>query len=234
MTSAAPASVDRDLGRTTWPEVPAGSLVLVPVGSTEQHGPHLPVSTDTVIAVAVADGVAAALPAPVLVTPPIAFAASGEHAGFPGTVSIGAEVLQAVLVETIRSLSLWAARIVLVNGHGGNVPTVSRVVAQMRSEGHAVSWVPCAVPGGDAHAGRTETSLLLHLDPSAVRLDEATAGDVRPIEQLLPQLVAAGVRAVSPSGVLGDPAGATPAEGRELLAAMIAGAVDALGAGAAR
>lgn len=229
-----PAPAGRDLGRTTWPAVPGGSLVLVPLGSTEQHGPHLPVSTDTVIAVAVADGSAAALPAPVLVTPPIAFTASGEHAGFPGTVSIGAEVLEAVLVETIRSLSRWAARIVFVNGHGGNVPTVSRAVTRMRSEGHAVSWVPCAVPGGDAHAGRTETSLLLHLDPSAVRLDEATAGNVRPIGQLLPQLVAGGVRAVSPSGVLGDPAGASAEEGRELLAAMIAGALAALGAGGAR
>lgn len=221
-----------ELGGARWPSIPAGPLVLVPLGSTEQHGPHLPFSTDTIVAVAVAQGLAAALPGPVLITPPIAFGASGEHAGFPGTVSIGAEALAAVLVETIRSLTLWAARTVLVNAHGGNAQTVARVVARMRSEGHAVSWVPCAA-GGDAHAGRTETSLLLHLDPDAVRISEAVAGDPTPIERLLPRLVAGGVRAVSPTGVLGDPTGASAEEGRVLLDAMIAGALDAITAGAA-
>lgn len=203
--------------------------MLVPLGSTEQHGPHLPVSTDTIVAVAVADGLAARLPGPVLVTPPIAFSASGEHAGFPGTVSIGAAVLDAVLVETVRSLTLWAARTVIVNAHGGNVATVTRVVERMRSEGHAVSWVACAAPGGDAHAGRTETSLLLHLDPALVRLADARAGDTTPIERLLPTLMIGGVRSVSPSGVLGDPAGASAAEGRDLLTAMIEAAYATLG-----
>lgn len=218
----------RELAGTTWPAIPTGSTVFVPLGSTEQHGPHLPMSTDTTVAVAVARGLAALLPGHVLVAPPIAFSASGEHAGFPGTVSIGAEVLDAVLVETVRSLSLWAARTVIVNAHGGNVPTVARAVERMRSEGHAVSWVACATPGGDAHAGRTETSLLLHLDPAAVRLADAEAGVTTPIETLLPQLMVGGVRSVSPSGVLGDPTGASAAEGRELLAAMITAARNEL------
>ncbi|MEV6345906.1 mycofactocin biosynthesis peptidyl-dipeptidase MftE [Actinoplanes sp. NPDC051851] len=210
------------LARAVWPEVPSsGALVLVPVGSTEQHGPHLPFTTDTVIARAVADRVAARLPGGALVTPAISFGNSGEHAGFPGTISIGHEVLRLVLIETVRSLALWAGRIVFVNGHGGNVRTLDDAVAMLRDEGHHVSWTPCALPGGDAHAGRTETSVMLHLAPDEVRLAAAAAGDVRPIGELMPLLVEHGVRAVAPNGVLGDPAGASAEEGAALLSTLV-------------
>ncbi|MFE6489761.1 mycofactocin biosynthesis peptidyl-dipeptidase MftE, partial [Streptomyces sp. NPDC057757] len=150
----------RDLARTVWPAVPAGALVLVPVGSTEQHGPHLPLDTDSVIARAVARRAADTLSwgtaGPPLVAPALVYGASGEHAGFPGTVSIGHEALGAVIVEMVRSLSLWAGRVVLVNGHGGNVATLDVAVGRLRDEGHDVAWTDCDVPGGDAHAGRTE------------------------------------------------------------------------------
>ncbi|MFJ3804522.1 mycofactocin biosynthesis peptidyl-dipeptidase MftE [Streptomyces sp. NPDC090088] len=223
-------SVPPVLADSVWPAVPSGALVLVPVGSTEQHGPHLPLDTDTVVARAVARRTADALADALvggphgtpLVAPAVAFGASGEHAGFPGTVSIGHAALHAVLVELTRSLSLWAGRIVFVNGHGGNTATLDRALAQLRAEGHDAAWTACEVPGGDAHAGRTETSLLLHLAPGRVRLDAAVAGDTRPLAALLPELTARGVRAVSPSGVLGDPAGASAAEGRRATAAMVA------------
>ncbi|MFF5289826.1 mycofactocin biosynthesis peptidyl-dipeptidase MftE [Paractinoplanes globisporus] len=209
------------LAHTVWPSVPAsGALVLVPVGSTEQHGPHLPFTTDTVVASAVADRVAALLPAPVVVAPPIAYGNSGEHAGFPGTMSIGHEALRLVLIETVRSLALWAGRIVLVNGHGGNVRTLNDAVSFLVAEGHHVGWVSCAFPG-DAHAGRSETSVMLHLAPQDVRLADAAAGDTRPLAAIMPSLVRDGVRAVAPNGVLGDPAGATAVEGRELLDALV-------------
>ncbi|MEU6201683.1 mycofactocin biosynthesis peptidyl-dipeptidase MftE [Streptomyces sp. NPDC047061] len=213
------------LADAVWPAVPSGALVLVPVGSTEQHGPHLPLDTDTVVARAVARRTADALATgpygPPLVTPALAFGASGEHAGFPGTVSIGHEALRAVVVELARSLSLWASRIVFVNGHGGNTATLDGALALLRTEGHDAVWAGCEAPGGDAHAGRTETSLLLHLEPERVRLDAAVAGDTRPLPVLLPELTARGVRAVSASGVLGDPSGATAEEGRRTLAAMV-------------
>ncbi|MEV6542048.1 mycofactocin biosynthesis peptidyl-dipeptidase MftE [Streptomyces sp. NPDC051665] len=213
-----------ELAHTAWPDVPPDALVLLPIGSTEQHGPHLPLDTDSVIAEAVARRAATALPA-ALVAPTLPYGASGEHAGFPGTVSIGHEALCAVLVESVRSLSLWAGRIVLVNGHGGNTATLDTALRMLRTEGHDVAWTGCAVPGGDAHAGRTETSVMLHLAPEQARLEVAVAGDTRPLAALLPELMAHGVRAVSPSGVLGDPTGASTAEGRRATDAMVSAAV---------
>ncbi|BCY09744.1 mycofactocin biosynthesis peptidyl-dipeptidase MftE [Actinoplanes sp. L3-i22] len=209
-----------ELARAVWTEVPAaGSLVLVPVGSTEQHGPHLPFTTDTVIARAVAERTAADLPG-ALVTPAIAFGNSGEHAGFPGTISIGHEALRLVLIETMRSLALWADRVVFVNGHGGNVRTLENAVTMLRAEGHHVAWTPCAFPG-DAHAGRSETAVMLHLAPDQVRVAAAAAGNTRPLAELMPELVNGGVRSVAPNGVLGDPAGASADEGRDLLDALV-------------
>ena len=135
-------------------------------------------------------------------------------------LSIGTETLRQVLVELVRSLSLWAGRVVLVNGHGGNLEAVSTAVRQLVEEGHHVTWVPCAVEG-DAHAGRAETSLLLHLAPWHVRRDRAEPGNTRPIGQLLPELKAQGVRKVSPNGILGDPVGASAAEGETLFTTML-------------
>jgi creatinine amidohydrolase len=209
----------RPLGDATWPETAGGSVVLVPVGSTEQHGPHLPLDTDTVVADAVARAVADRIPH-AWVSPPIAYGASGEHQAFPGTSSIGTEALHHLLVELVRSMRTWARRVVLVNGHGGNLTTLTGAVDQLAAEGHDVSWVPCTAPDADAHAGRTETSLMLHLRPASVRLDLAEPGNTAPVTTLMPHLVAGGVRAVSVNGVLGDPTGATAEEGRGILEVM--------------
>lgn len=195
--------------------------MLVPVGSVEQHGPHLPLDTDTAIAVAVATGVADRLDG-AWVAPPVAYGASGEHQGFAGTCSIGSEVLHQVLVELVRSLRTWAERVCLVNAHGGNLTGLTAAVDQLRAEGHDVTWVPCATESVDLHAGRTETSLMLHLRPGSVRLDRAVAGDTRPLAEVLPLMQAGGVVAVSANGVLGDPTGASADEGRTVLATMVA------------
>jgi len=211
------------LGERTWTEVEPAT-VLVPVGSLEQHGPHLPLDTDARIAAAVARR--AADPA-MLVAPPLAYGASGEHEGFAGTLSIGHDALRAVLVELGRSAG-WASRMVFVNGHGGNLPTVPEAVVQLRQEGREVAWSGCAVPGGDAHAGRTETSILLALDPSVVRLEAAEVGNTAELPALLPVLTKGGVRAASPNGVLGDPRGATAAEGEVLLATLVENLRDRL------
>ena len=220
------------LGSAAWPEVPPEVLLVVPVGSLEQHGPHLPLDTDTQIADAVAQAVVRAVPE-ALSAPAVSYGASGEHEGFPGTVSLGAEALELVLVELGRSACRWAARVVFVNGHGGNAPALARAVALLRHEGRDAAWWPCAVTSGtarrpDAHAGHTETSLMLHLNSAAVRWHLAEAGDRRPVAQLMPELRRAGVRAVSPNGVLGDPVGSSNQEGQQLMSDLVVGAIAAV------
>ena len=206
--------------------VAAGAFLAVPVGSTEQHGPHLPVATDADVAVELCRRLAVRRDA--IVAPTVAYGASGEHAGFAGTLSIGHEALELLLLELGRSASETFDRVVLVNGHGGNVPTIRRVVGRLRYEGRPVLAFFAAPVGGDAHAGRTETSMQLAAHPERVRLDRAAPGNVRPLAELMPELRAGGVRAVSANGVLGDPAGASAAEGRDLLDALTDDLVDAV------
>jgi len=209
----------RALAAVAWPEAGLG-LLAVPVGATEQHGPHLPLTTDTEIAVALVDRLAARRPE-VVAAPAVAYGSSGEHDGFPGTVSVGREALELLLVELGRSASSTWDRLLLVSTHGGNAVPVARAVERLREEGRdARAWSPAA--RGDAHAGRVETSLMLALAPDRVRLERAAAGNVEPVERLLPQLRREGVRAVSPNGVLGDPEGASAAEGEQLLAGAAA------------
>ena len=208
------------LGGAAWPDIPAGPLVVVPLGSVEQHGHHLPLSTDTSVACAVAEGAIGAFDR-ALLAPPLAYGASGEHEGFPGTISIGTEALTGLLVEYGRSAGRWAGRVLLVNGHGGNLDALRAAVPLLRSEGRDVAWFPCAVAGGDAHAGRTETSLMLHVEPEGVRVASAVAGVTTPIGRLLPRLRTEGVLGISPNGVLGDPAGASAEEGAGLLDELV-------------
>lgn len=212
----------------------AGALLAVPVAATEQHGPHLPLSTDTDLAVWLCSKLAAARPL-VLAAPPVAYGASGEHADFPGTLSIGTDALAVLLVELGRSATRTFQRVLLVCTHGGNAEAVQRAGQQLRSESRDVLvWRPAWE--GDAHAGRAETSIELVLAPRHVRRDRAEAGNTAPLAELMPVLRRGGVRAVSPNGVLGDPAGASAAEGTALLERLLAGLlafVDAWPAGPA-
>jgi mycofactocin system creatininase family protein len=217
------------LARLAWPAVPAEAVLVVPLGATEQHGPHLPIGTDTAVAEALADRLAAARP-DVLVAPALAYGSSGEHAGFAGTLSIGQAGFERVVTELVRSADAFAGT-VLVSAHGGNAAPLARAANTLTGEGRRVlAWSPPALPDGDAHAGRTETSLMLALAPSDVAVDAAERGDPRPLAELAASLRSGGVRSVSPNGVLGDPHGASAAEGHRLLdgfAADLIAAVDA-------
>jgi creatinine amidohydrolase len=208
------------LARSVWPDLPDATTLVVPLGSVEQHGPHLPLGTDTSVACAAAEGAVASLDG-VLLAPALAYGASGEHEGFPGTISIGTEALTGLLVEYGRSACRWAGRVLIVNGHGGNLDALRAAVPLLRSEDRDVAWFPCAVPGGDAHAGRAETSLMLHVEPETVAGERAVPGVTTPIGALLPRLRAEGVRAVSPTGVLGDPGAASAEEGAALLSGLV-------------
>jgi creatinine amidohydrolase len=208
------------LGELTWPELYQATLrplLAVPVGSCEQHGPHLPLDTDTRIAVALANGLAQSFgPGEITVTPPITISASGEHVGFPGTLSFGTEVVESMIVELVRSAD-WSSGVVFVNGHAGNAEPMRRAVSRLTSESRrALAWFP-RVTGGDAHAGHTETSLMLAIAPELVVRGRVEVGRTEHITDLIADLRSGGVRAVSPNGVLGDPTSANAAHGRSLL-----------------
>lgn len=207
------------LDQLCWTEVSeraCRSVLAVPVGSTEQHGPHLPLSTDTVIGVTLCARLSGARP-DVLVCPPIAYGSAGEHAGFAGTLSVGSVVTETTLVELGRSADAFAG-VVFVSTHGGNAGPVATAVRLLTAESRRVrAWTPPAVDGGDAHAGFTETSVLLAVRPDLVRREAASRGCTEPIAELMPALRSGGLRAVSANGVLGDPTGATAAAGERIL-----------------
>ncbi len=196
----------------------SGAVLVVPLGATEQHGPHLPLSTDTDVATALAGRVARERD-DVLVAPALPYGSSGEHAGFAGTLSIGQTALELLVVELVRSATASFERVLLLSAHGGNAEALNRAVALLRTEGRDVrAWSPRW--RGDAHAGRTETSVQLTLDPRRVGA-ERPVGAPAALAELLPELRAGGVAAVSPNGVLGDATGASAQEGEGLLAAAI-------------
>jgi mycofactocin precursor peptide peptidase len=198
--------------------------LLIPLGATEQHGPHLPLNTDTLIASGIADAVAARR-ADVAVAPALPYGSSGEHSGFPGTLSLGQAAVQAAVVELVRSADGFRDA-TLVSWHGGNAEPVGRAVAQLRAEGRTVRlWRP-TVESGDAHAGWVETSLMLALAPDQVR-EERPVGATEPLDVLLPRLRREGVAAVSTNGVLGDARGAAARDGQALLERFVA-EIDAL------
>ncbi len=208
------------LGDVTWTDLwnlAPRPIIAIPIGSCEQHGPHLPLDTDTRIAVALAEGLVSSFePGDVLIGPTLTATASGEHAGFPGTLSIGADVVEHLIVELVRSAD-WSAGVVLINGHGGNAMPVQRATNKLLGEGRRVlAWWP-HIRNGDAHAGESETSMMLALAPNRVRMSRAEAGRPEPIVDLIDELRANGVRAVSPNGVLGDPRSATATHGKALL-----------------
>lgn len=211
------------LSTMTWPEVGGDTLLVVPTGSCEQHGPHLPLDTDTRIAVALADELAQRVEG-ILVAPALSIGASGEHQAFSGTLSIGTRAFENVVVELCRSALPPVGSenprpfdgVAFVNGHGGNIEAFNSALKLLRDEGRRVmAWHPRVV-GGDSHAGRTETSILLHLDPDCVRVDLIEQGSTARWRDIGATVLAQGLAAVTPNGILGDPTGATASEGSEI------------------
>jgi mycofactocin precursor peptide peptidase len=191
-------------------------VLVLPLGSFEQHGPHLPLDTDTIIIDSV---VAQALrdshikAGSFMVAPTVAISASDEHAGFPGTLSTGSAALADSVVAICRSAS-WAQGICIVNGHGGNTDALARIGSALTYEKirHSV-WSLPSYEGADMHAGHTETSVMLHIDPAKVQIDRIEPGTIGDASSLVAQMRTSGVVGVSTNGVLGDPTTATSEHG---------------------
>ena len=195
-------------------------IVLLALGSWEQHGAHLPFDTDTVIIESVVDAAIRSVDpenTQFSVVPTIGVTASDEHNGFAGTLSIGTNALSDAVVSIARSAS-WARGICIVNGHGGNSDALKLVHSALDYENirHSI-WSLPYYEGADMHAGHTETSLMLHLAPGTVRMDLAEVGAVGDSEMLIERMRAGGIKEVSSNGVVGDPTNATAAHGATML-----------------
>ncbi|MDA8025186.1 MAG: mycofactocin biosynthesis peptidyl-dipeptidase MftE [Actinomycetota bacterium] len=231
----------RLLTSMTYPEVEAvekSSVLIIPIGSTEQHGPHLPVLTDSIITNALAEVLAQRRPDRSILAPPITVGASHEHLHFPGTLSIGNEVLTAMVVELGRTASRFAGTL-FITAHGGNVIAIAKAIEILRGEKQRVNaWWPTqevlreaalrwtgpdqarGLEHPDLHAGRTETSAMMALAPDMVHLERAESGGMKDLEQIVPHMINYGVKAVSDNGVIGDPAGSNQEEGAAILGAF--------------
>jgi creatinine amidohydrolase len=174
----------------SWPEVKklklADKIVLFPLGSFEQHGPHLPLTTDADIVTAVAEGVERKRPRQVLCLPTLWPGHSTHHLYFPGTLSVNQMPYVQLVVELCRSIVNFGARkIFLLNGHGGNDIPARAALRELKSEFPKVRFVFASYwslaaqtiketresgPGGLGHACEMETSIMLHLFSGRVKM----------------------------------------------------------------
>ncbi|MFQ3318223.1 MAG: creatinine amidohydrolase [Natronomonas sp.] len=234
------------LGDATWPEVgdhlDENSLALVPVGSTEQHGPHLPLSTDHVIAEGLAR--AAADRADVLCTPTVNIAVSPHHRQFHGTMWVDAPVFRDYMESLSRSLVYQGIdRIVFVNAHGGNVEHLQEVGRRLHDDGtaYAIEWmwnesipelVDALFEQNGPHAGPKETSMVWHI-ADLVRegeLEAARDGGLLDLEAAMTERNGARLfyDAIenSGNGAFGDPTDASAEKGEQLFEAATEQLVD--------
>ena len=219
-----PTSTSRDEAERS------SSIAVLPVGSFEQHGDHLPLATDALIACLIAAEVADAYQ--LMSLPPITITCSHEHASWPGTVSISARTLNAVINDIADSLrTSGVGGLLIVNGHGGNY-VLSNVVQEASVQGPVMAlfpsrddWRDSRAAAGmqsdshlDMHAGELETSLMLHAYPELVRAGFET-GDHEANDRR--SLLSLGLRAYTSSGVIGAPSLASADKGKALLTALV-------------
>jgi creatinine amidohydrolase len=231
-----------DLDTLTWPEVQAEieggrDTVVVALGATEQHGPHMPLATDALIGDHLARKLADRLDA--FVAPTLRVGCSEHHLGFAGTMSLAQETYHAIVADLVASLLRGGfGRIVLLPTHGGNFAPLAAAVAkldqaaqdrvvaltdlgvlfQIAQMGEQEHGVPLAE--GGLHAGEWETSMMLTIHPELVKMDRAQAGYTGDLETAVGSMFAGGVASISENGAIGDPTRASAEHGERYWAAI--------------
>jgi creatinine amidohydrolase len=231
----------------------ARAVAVLPAGAVEQHGPHLPLGTDVLIARGLAERAAAQVPGDVtaLLLPDSAVGWSTEHRDFPGTLTVTPETLIATWRDIGASLArAGVRRLLIANAHGGNVPVMDIVARALRADHGmlvaALSWFDFDLPDGimdadqaahDIHGGRLETSVMLHLHPAWVRMDLAQdfASTTRETARARPALFVRGAAGfgwmagdLNPAGVTGNAAAADAGTGRMIVDHAAAGFAEAI------
>jgi creatinine amidohydrolase len=226
----------------TWAEVKkeiqnGRDTVVVPFGSTEQHGRHLPLGTDAVLGDEIGWGLAERLGA--FLAPTVRFGCSEHHLAFNGTISLGEETFHSIVTDVVASLSVHGfRRIVLLPTHGGNFKPLAEAVVNIDPaegvrilaftdlegftntgfESSRAFGVDAAKSG--AHSGEWETSLMLTLRSEQVKMDRAAEGFVGELSEIMSK-VFDGIQNLDQNGVLGDPRPATAKAGKQYLKDII-------------
>ncbi len=228
---------ERSLVHLTWTEIrdldKTRGVVLLPVGAIEQHGPHLPVTTDTLLVTNVLKRAMQLLPldVPAWRLPAVSYGKSNEHQDFPGTISLSAETLTAVLKDIATSLHRAGfRRLAFVNGHGGNAALLEMVARDIRLDNGLMVfsiqpsfWLepPFKLSEQEKrfgiHAGDLETSLVLAMQPGFVRMDKRVKHYPEPHFNVAGSSQAWLTSDWSESGVFGDATVATAEKGQALL-----------------
>jgi creatinine amidohydrolase len=245
-----PPSAEYRYNRLTWPEmndaIAAQKLVILPTGSTEQHGRHLPLDVDLLLCESVCLEVGRRAADRVLVLPPIAYGLNLHHIDFPGTIHIEPETFIAFCLNITKSIAYHGfEKILLVNGHGSNSPLVDLVARRTVLETSSLCFATgyywflmekfksIRDSAVIAHADEFETSLYLHLAPDRVQMDEALADDDR-----MGKFVSSDSTWNYPvrfndywsrwteTGVHGDARSATAEKGCQIFEAAVAGLVE--------
>jgi creatinine amidohydrolase len=234
--------------KLTWPEindaVELGQVCIVPCGAVEQHGPHLPLDVDLICPTQIALGAGRQIPDKMLVLPVVAYGYTGHVMDFPGTINNDFEHFMQHVLDIVRSLAYHGfKKIILLNGHGSNMPNLDLVARRgcLETDAECVlvgwwklltvdkdflpNWRESKFPGGCAHAGELETSLYMYLDGDNVRKDLIKNGEISfnqeqspfnyvDLFEQGPATVVSWTSSYSETGVLGEAELATAEKGR--------------------
>ena len=238
----------------TWPEirelVKQQPVIVLPVGSVEDHGPHLPLDVDNFLIGAICEEAARRLDGEMVLLPPVPYGFEEHHMDFPGTIDIAMEHMLHFVLDITRSVARHGFnRILLADGHGSNMPILDLVARRTVIETEALCgafiWPSLAKetidrvresekPGGMAHACELETSLYLYLDPARVQMAKAEKEMAMPPSRFIwmdlmsasPVLLMDQWSRFSKSGVAGDPTLATQKKGEIVFEAVVAALVE--------